>query len=82
MNVEVRHFLLFTFSFSLFTVQFYQLSGGVAQLARAPALQAGGHRFDSVHLHQDGSVIVVMSSYKGYRIRLVACLCCQVASVS
>ena len=26
--------------------------GGVAQLARAPALQAGGHRFDSVHLHQ------------------------------
>ena len=25
--------------------------GGVAQLARAPALQAGGHRFDSVHLH-------------------------------
>ncbi len=26
--------------------------GGVAQLARAPALQAGGHRFDSVHLHR------------------------------
>ena len=26
--------------------------GGVAQLARAPALQAGGHRFDSVHLHK------------------------------
>jgi hypothetical protein len=25
--------------------------GGVAQLARAPALQAGGQRFDSVHLH-------------------------------
>ena len=25
--------------------------GGVAQLARAPALQAGGHRFDSDILH-------------------------------
>ena len=25
--------------------------GGLAQLARAPALQAGGHRFDPVHLH-------------------------------
>ena len=27
--------------------------GGLAQLARAPALQAGGHRFDSDILHQD-----------------------------
>ena len=26
--------------------------GGVAQLARAPALQAGGQEFDSPHLHQ------------------------------
>jgi hypothetical protein len=26
--------------------------GGLAQLARAPALQAGGQRFDSVILHQ------------------------------
>ena len=25
--------------------------GGVAQLARAPALQAGGHRFEPDHLH-------------------------------
>ena len=25
--------------------------GGIAQLARAPALQAGGHRFESVYLH-------------------------------
>ena len=30
-----------------------QLSyGGLAQLARAPALQAGGQRFESVILHQ------------------------------
>ena len=26
-------------------------NGGLAQLARAPALQAGGHRFDSDILH-------------------------------
>ena len=26
--------------------------GGLAQLARAPALHAGGHRFEPVHLHQ------------------------------
>ncbi len=29
------------------------INGGVAQLARAPALHAGGHRFESVHLHQE-----------------------------
>ena len=27
------------------------VSGGLAQLARAPALQAGGQRFESVILH-------------------------------
>ena len=27
------------------------MDGGLAQLARAPALQAGGHRFESVMLH-------------------------------
>jgi hypothetical protein len=32
-------------------------AGGVAQLARASALQAEGHRFDSVHLHYPGSGI-------------------------
>ncbi len=26
--------------------------GGIAQLARAPALQAGGQEFDSPYLHQ------------------------------
>ena len=29
-------------------------SGGLAQLARAPALQAGGQRFESVILHESG----------------------------
>ena len=30
---------------------FRVLNGGLAQLARAPALHAGGHRFDSDILH-------------------------------
>ena len=29
----------------------FVLHGGVAQLARAPALQAGGQEFDYPHLH-------------------------------
>ena len=29
----------------------YKYRGGVAQLARASALHAEGHRFDSCHLH-------------------------------
>lgn len=29
--------------------------GGLAQLARAPALQAGGQRFESVILHYSGN---------------------------
>ena len=31
--------------------------GGLAQLARAPALQAGGQRFESVILHSDREAI-------------------------
>jgi len=31
-----------------------QNTGGLAQLARAPALHAGGHRFDSDILHKSG----------------------------
>ena len=29
------------------------IDGGLAQLARAPALQAGGQRFESVILHSE-----------------------------
>ena len=42
------------FNYSLFTISYsfeQQIYGGVAQLARAPALQAGGQEFDSPHLH-------------------------------
>ena len=33
------------------TLLSYVVTGGLAQLARAPALQAGGQRFESVILH-------------------------------
>ena len=35
-----------------FIVHYHLKNGGVAQLARAPALQAGGQEFDSPYLHQ------------------------------
>ena len=38
--------------------------GGLAQLARAPALQAGGQRFESVILHIEG--ILDYLCYAGY----------------
>ena len=42
-----------TIHFSLFTINSCEASfdGDVAQLARAPALQAGGQEFDSPYLH-------------------------------
>ena len=36
-------------------------NGGLAQLARAPALQAGGQRFESVILHYPETGIVMVS---------------------
>ena len=33
-------------------------NGGLAQLARAPALQAGGQRFESVILHTDETKVI------------------------
>ena len=35
------------------------LKGGLAQLARAPALQAGGQRFESVILHLKQSIGII-----------------------
>ena len=49
------YLLLSTFLYSLSKRLKFCLAswiGGVAQLARAPALQAGGQEFDSPHLHQ------------------------------
>ena len=36
------------------TTSLFLCFGGLAQLARAPALQAGGQRFESVILHIEG----------------------------
>ena len=44
---EMRFFL-----FSISSCTRNALYGGLAQLARAPALQAGGQRFESVILHE------------------------------
>ncbi len=41
------------------------LSGGLAQLARAPALQAGGQRFESVILHGG------KGAHRAYRMAIV-----------
>ena len=38
--------------------------GDVAQLARAPALQAGGQEFDSPYLHQYYNLKVIVSTLK------------------
>ena len=40
--------------------------GGVAQLARAPALQAGGQEFDSPHLHQVEQFFVLHQHIEKY----------------
>ena len=42
--------------------------GGLAQLARAPALQAGGHRFDSDILHGNQLTIIKLTIDKQRRI--------------
>ena len=41
-----------TFDFEYAIINLRLMYGGIAQLARAPALQAGGQRFESAYLHQ------------------------------
>ena len=41
---------------------FYYVDGAVAQLARAPALQAGGQEFDSPQLHHADLQILLISN--------------------
>ena len=45
MNYELR----------IMNYELHQIPGGLAQLARAPALHAGGQRFESVILHSGKS---------------------------
>ena len=42
---------LFIVYFSMYFLVHYIIFGDIAQLARAPALQAGGQGFDSLYLH-------------------------------
>ena len=42
---------MFTGMLKCLGLHFFIRHGGLAQLARAPALQAGGQRFESVILH-------------------------------
>ena len=46
--------------FELFELLKLYDTGGLAQLARAPALQAGGQRFESVILHLKVIVNVIV----------------------
>ena len=47
--------------------------GGLAQLARAPALQAGGQRFESVILHSESNGV------KSLRLILLILLLCYLS---
>ena len=47
------------FNVLLKRVHCYLKYGGVAQLARAPALQAGGQEFDSLCLHHNNYLLIV-----------------------
>ena len=49
----------------LYDLGFTVFFGGLAQLARAPALHAGGHRFDSDILH--GSIVFYDFERGNYR---------------
>ena len=49
---DFKEDLLFIFQCTLQKYIIILIYGAVAQLARAPALQAGGQEFDSPQLHQ------------------------------
>ena len=51
--------------------------GGIAQLVRAPALQAGGHRFESCCPHQRDSSYLVHIDTFGPVVQLVRTLACH-----
>ena len=51
--MRLDHLLSKEKSFDLYCLFLSVLNGGIAQLARAPALQAGGQEFDSLCLHHD-----------------------------
>ena len=58
LSKEKENLLKFTVYFSMYFFSTLNFYGGVAQLARAPALQAGGQEFDSPHLHHPKKYIL------------------------
>ena len=55
-SLSLLLFLFRVFEYCGFLYLCTRLHGELAQLARAPALQAGGHRFDSDILHKRGQL--------------------------
>ena len=50
LSSQSRRFIVY---FSMYSYKYIDIpNGDIAQLARAPALQAGGQGFDSLYLHQ------------------------------
>ena len=56
--------------------------GGLAQLARAPALQAGGQRFESVILHEMAVVSVTVMVIVTVRVMVIVMVIVAVAKRS
>ena len=52
LSSPTRRFIVYFSMCFLFIKYIFIVSGDIAQLARAPALQAGGQGFDSLYLHQ------------------------------
>ena len=52
-----------TLKYDIFTFQLPPSFGGLAQLARAPALQAGGQRFESVILHVSACFLTAVGNH-------------------
>ena len=55
---------------SMFETRFLNF-GGIAQLARASALQAEGHRFDSDYLHQNILRCVAVVASQSHKLKVV-----------
>ena len=50
-------------TFSLLPFHYYLIKWGCSSAGRAPALQAGGQGFDSLHLHQSTMSTAKLTTY-------------------
>ena len=60
--------------FAYFTYVVHRLRWGCSSAGRAPALQAGGHRFEPVHLHQIRLDLVQNLTLPRFCLSLLSCL--------